>query len=373
MIFRYATKRILSRIVSNLMFLITSSLAIAAAISIVYLSVYSADKTMQSITGANILMLPKTEFLTANSLSTLDKIFWKNNIVEVAPILVVSDTVEQLGTIRIGGSWFSQKWRKGETGLDKIGDIELLWGRYPKKGEALVSHTLPQLNPIKLGKEEFKVVGKFRSSIPFAEILLNLEDLQKLYNKEDKLSFVKLKALTIPEKAPPDPKKLSIEQFDKWYCKAYASSIAYQLEEADPTIKAEVIKTYNTASYLIYTKFKKPLLRLAFFLATSLFIAAIVLGNIQLKEIAKEKELLTLLGDTTLFIKSTIIEKTILAVTIFLISTSITYWYLNHLTQKLCLFKPDVISIIEFCLILTFLTVLITSIPLVTVKKWSTG
>ena len=64
-----------------------------------------------------------------------------------------------------------------------------------------------------------------------------LSAVQKLLGLEGKIQSVKVSALTVPEndlsrKARANTDALDAEEYDRWYCTAYVSSISHQLEEA---------------------------------------------------------------------------------------------------------------------------------------------
>ena len=70
-----------------------------------------------------------------------------------------------------------------------------------------------------------------------------LAAVQKLANLEGKVRRVEVSALTKPEDtfARADVTKLSPEEFDRWYCTPYVSSIAYQIQQALPGSEARPI------------------------------------------------------------------------------------------------------------------------------------
>jgi len=67
--------------------------------------------------------------------------------------------------------------------------------------------------------------------------------VQKLAGLEGKIRRVEVSALTTPEDAfaRADVTKLSGEEFDRWYCTPYASSIAYQIRQVIPGAEAKPV------------------------------------------------------------------------------------------------------------------------------------
>lgn len=69
------------------------------------------------------------------------------------------------------------------------------------------------------------------------QLVLPLSAVQQLLGLEGKIQAIKVSALTVPEnelsrKARANVEGLDAEEYDRWYCTAYVSSIAHQLEEA---------------------------------------------------------------------------------------------------------------------------------------------
>ncbi len=68
-------------------------------------------------------------------------------------------------------------------------------------------------------------------------LVLPLAAVQSLLGLPGKVQAVRVSALTVPEnelsrKARDNLEALNAEEYDLWYCTAYVSSIAHQLEEA---------------------------------------------------------------------------------------------------------------------------------------------
>ena len=74
-------------------------------------------------------------------------------------------------------------------------------------------------------------------------VFVRLEVLQRLVNRPGQVDAVQVGALTKPEDdfARKDPAKMTPEEYDRWYCTPYISSIAHQIEEALPMAVARPI------------------------------------------------------------------------------------------------------------------------------------
>ena len=79
------------------------------------------------------------------------------------------------------------------------------------------------------------------------QVLAPLAMVQRLAGLEGKVRRIEVSALTKPEDAlaRSDVSKLSPEEFDRWYCAPYVSSIAYQIQQAIP--EAQVKPIYQVA------------------------------------------------------------------------------------------------------------------------------
>jgi putative ABC transport system permease protein len=76
------------------------------------------------------------------------------------------------------------------------------------------------------------------------QVFAPLSLAQELAGQPGKLRRLQVSALTQPEDAfaRRDPKTLSPADYDRWYCSAYVSSIAYQIQEALPGTAARQIR-----------------------------------------------------------------------------------------------------------------------------------
>jgi putative ABC transport system permease protein len=69
------------------------------------------------------------------------------------------------------------------------------------------------------------------------QLVMPLNVVQQLLNLQGKVQAIRVSALTVPEnelsrRARENLDALNAEEYDLWYCTAYVSSIAHQLEEA---------------------------------------------------------------------------------------------------------------------------------------------
>ncbi|HTS70788.1 MAG TPA: ABC transporter permease, partial [Terriglobia bacterium] len=75
------------------------------------------------------------------------------------------------------------------------------------------------------------------------QIVAPLASVQRWAGLEGKVRRIEISALTKPEDAfaRSDVSRLTGEEFDRWYCTPYVSSIAYQIQQAIPAAQARPI------------------------------------------------------------------------------------------------------------------------------------
>ncbi len=210
--------------------------------------------------GANILVEPNVKglaslsgqqrYLREEDIIKTKTIFWRHNILGVAPFLETKSVIEvkdkntKIDTI---GTWFEKELPlPGEARSFPAGvkTVSLWWdidGEWPKKNEeVLVGVTAAKLMGISPGAA-LRINGKdFRASGILntggkedRQIFLNLETLQEMASLKGKISKVLVSALTTPmdDFAYKDPKTMTKTEYEKWYCTGYVTSIAKQVEE----------------------------------------------------------------------------------------------------------------------------------------------
>lgn len=215
-------------------------------------------------------------FLAEADLVKLKRIFWRNNIVAFAPFLDVPVTVRGRPAVLIG-SWFEKaikvdKVEVFRTGLKSLHPAWKVQGQWPSdQGPAgwLVGERLARALDLRLGRtiavgvaagssqassSRAALKGKPTTELPVLGILETggpeddqlfapLEVVQNLAGLSGKTRRVEVSALTKPEDAfaRSDVTKLGPEDFERWYCSPYVSSIAYQIQQAIPGAAAQPV------------------------------------------------------------------------------------------------------------------------------------
>ena len=110
------------------------------------------------------------------------------------------------------------------------------------------------------------------------QIVAPISVAQEILQKPGAVRRVLVSALTKPEDALArrDPKTMTPEMYDRWYCSPYVQSIAYQLMEAIPHSHAEQIRqvAQNEGTVLSRIKGLMLLITLAALLASALAVSA---------------------------------------------------------------------------------------------------
>lgn len=275
----------------KLLAIITIFLAAGLVSALLAVSIDIGDKMARELKsyGANILVEPASravlpqdvnghhalstmDFLDEKELPNVKDIFWRNNIVGFAPLLEAEvqaiDSISKLPvSVKILGTFFDHAIAVPDeddyhTGQRIISPYWKVEGEWINDTHSQYSHT--DIIPALLGEQLTKShnwktgdtltlsyqEGEFKQSIKIRivgilstggnedqQIVMPLSAVQNLLNLEGKIQAIKVSALTVPEnelsrKARINVDSLSAEDYDRWYCTAYVSSISHQLEEA---------------------------------------------------------------------------------------------------------------------------------------------
>ena len=278
----------------KLLSLLAVTLGIAAATAVATLRIDVGDKVNRELRsfGANIAVTPAADSLTVNvggtdyrpagagaylneaDLVKLRTIFWRNNIMAFAPLLGIP--VEARGRrVELVGSWFSKDLQvsKSETFRTGLRELHPAWkvdGRWPSDAESsdapdcLIGRRLAdalnlvpgQMLSVKRILEDdgridnlgfslqFRISGILETGGPEDDqIFAPLARVQQIAGLDGMIRRVEVSALTKPEDAfaRSDVTRLSPEEFDRWYCTPYVSSVAYQIQQAMPGSEARPI------------------------------------------------------------------------------------------------------------------------------------
>lgn len=343
MFWRMLKKSFSKGLKGKLLAVVTIAFGASLASSMLNISLDIGDKVNRELKtyGANILVEPRVEtvpvniggveynplqgqsFLEEASLSSLKTIFWANNILSFAPYLEQKATTGNQDTVLVG-TWFNkeittpagEKVVTGAVSLKAWWKVNGQWAEDNSENQAMVGTELAQKAGIKPGdnvkvlvntpsgskEQALKVTGVFDSgSADDRKVFVPLALIQKLQGTTGKVSKVEVSALTTPEnelarRAAKDPKSLSSEEYERWYCTAYVGAITYQIEEILPGVRANAIRQVAESEGLILGKIQLLMLLLT---AAALLSAALGISSLMTTKVlerSKEIGLLKALG-----------------------------------------------------------------------------
>lgn len=266
-----------------------SIIAVAATLAMALLSVSIdvGDKMARELKsfGANLELIPKGEevpleiggvnynplkgqtALEEHNLVRIKEIYWRNNVIGFAPW--VRGTVRMEGTesaLPLMGTEFERvypleddpEFSTGVRLINAYWSIEGVWPDQTEEEACLVGVQLASRLGLGAG-DHIVLIGARSESLPLKvsgilttggeedeAFVLSLSQAQHLLAKQNMVDRVQVSALAVPEddlsiRAHKDPDSLDAEQWDRWYCTAYVSSIAHQLEEAFPNTVARPV------------------------------------------------------------------------------------------------------------------------------------
>ena len=276
------------------MIMIAFTIALGASLASAMLSVMLdvGDKVNQELKtyGANITVVPKAEsvlddlyeiegqntsgaYLNEDDLGKIKTIFWAFNIVDFAPFVNAQAELQDGSNVTVVGSWYSHHM-KLPTGEELDAGIESLrsWWEL-KEGswlsertasadsrDAMIGVNLAQRLGAKAGSvitvkgadgvsRDFNVTGVFDAGGEEDSYLYTyLANAQEIAGISGKIDSIEVSAITTPDNELAElatkngPSSLTVSQYEKWYCTAYASSICWQIQEAIPNCIASPVR-----------------------------------------------------------------------------------------------------------------------------------
>ena len=310
------------------------TLGVAVATAMIAVATDIGDKINRELRsyGANLVITPQEDtldveiggvnlkppsdgaFLNEADLPKIRGTFWHHNIVGFSPMLPVtvkvagassSDEVTLLGTyfkkhlnfgkedfttgVRITHPWWKVEGNCGATGAvprsPETTDPSNCGWPDDNSQNVLVGDRLAA----KLGKhagDSIEVDGRVVSisgilstgSVEDDQIVAPIAFAQQILGKPAAVRRVYVSALTKPPDALSgrDPKTMTPEVYDRWYCSPYVESISYQLQEVIPHSHAEQIRqvAQNEGTVLSRIKGLMMLVTLAALFSSALAVSA---------------------------------------------------------------------------------------------------
>jgi putative ABC transport system permease protein len=289
------------------------ALGVAVATAMIGVATDVGDKINRELrsSGANLVITPQEDtldveiggvnfkppsdgsYLSEADLPKIKGMFWRNNIVGFAPVLPVSVAANDSSAknITLEGTYFSKPLHFGaETFVTGARTTYPWWkiqGSWPDDdsrdvliGERLAAGLGEKSgDTIHINGEPHRVTGILSTgAAEDNQIIAPMAVAQLILGKPGIVRRVYVSAVTKPEDAfaRRDPRTLSPEMYDRWYCSPYAQSIAYQLQEAIPHSHAEQIRQVAQTEGTILSRIKGLMLlvTLAALFASALAVSA---------------------------------------------------------------------------------------------------
>ena len=209
------------------------------------------------IGGVNLKPPSDGAFLEESDLPKIKGMFWRHNIVGFAPMLPVATRLKDGAQITLLGTYFAKPFSYGKedfvTGVRSTNGWWKINGDWPDDAstDILLGQRLAakiRLKPgesITIADEQHRISGILSTGdAEDDQIVAPLAVAQKIMARPGVVRRVYVSALTKPEDALArrDPRSMSPELFDRWYCSPYVQSIAYQLQETIAHSHAEQIR-----------------------------------------------------------------------------------------------------------------------------------
>ena len=230
--------------------------------------------------GANILIEPSAVegggFLREEDLPKIKTVFWKYNITGFTPYLFGIAEFTSGGKSERGivsGTWFNKDLEvPGEDTTEQGVRIIAPWwdvqGRWPAAAdEAIVGAALAKRLKVSIGSEvgaavrghtqRFRVSGVVTTGgYEEEQLFAPLVTVQSLLQQQGKVSRVQVSALTVPmdDFGKKDPATMTKDEYEKWYCTAYVTAVAKNVEEVMAGSRAKPIWQIASAEGALLTK-----------------------------------------------------------------------------------------------------------------------
>ena len=268
------------------------------------------------IEGKNFTPLKSHNLLPEADIYKIKEIFWRNNIVAFAPFLETKVKDAKGDEFSFEGTYFDKniglkdepEFSTGVKSLYGFWGVEGAWPKDESMDEILVGDELAKAKNLKVGDKlslvgkngtkEVSVVGILKGASDEAHKLIGSLKLSgDLSGHAGSYTKAEVSAMTIPEndlslKARRNLDNLDSAEYDKWYCSAYAGSIAFQIEENLPNVSAKASLQVSDAESNIVKKIQS-LMGIVSIIA--LVVSAIGITSLMTSEIYRRKKEIGLL------------------------------------------------------------------------------
>ena len=272
--------------------LVLLSITMGAAVATAFLGIAGEVSHKMALElrsyGANILLEPTAleggGYLSEADLPKIKTVFWKYNITGFTPYLFgVADfsagSKHERGIV--AGTWFSKELQvpgedtstQGIKGIAPWWDVQGSWPEGPD--QVIVGAALAKRLGVAPGSElkasahgrsqPFRVVGIVTTGgFEEEQLFAPLVTVQQFLQLPGKVSRTLVSALTVPmdDFGRKDPAKMSKDEYEKWYCTAYVTSVAKNVEEVMAGSRAKPIWQIASAEGALLKKLNYVMLLL---------------------------------------------------------------------------------------------------------------
>ena len=268
------------------------------------------------IEGKNFTPLKSQNLLPESDVYKIKEIFWRNNIVAFAPFLETKVKSDKGDEFSLEGTYFDKniglkdepEFSTGVKSLYGFWGVEGTWPKDESMDEILVGEELAGAKNLKVGDKlnltgsaatrEVTIIGILKGAGDETHKLIgSLKLAGELSGHVGSYTKAEVSAMTIPEndlslKARRNLDNLDSAEYDKWYCSAYAGSIAFQIEENLPNVSAKASLQVSDAESNIVKKIQS-LMGIVSIIA--LVVSAIGITSLMTSEIYRRKKEIGLL------------------------------------------------------------------------------
>lgn len=290
MLFRILKNSFLKR--PKALFLVFLSITMGAAVATAFLGIAGEVSHKMALElrsyGANILIEPAVaeggSFLQEEDLPKIKTVFWKYNVTGFTPYLFGMAEFSSAGKKErgiIAGTWFEKQVEvpgeeptvQGIKGIAPWWDVQ---GGWPAAAdEAIVGAALAKRLKLAVGSEvaatvrgetrRFRVAGIVTTGgYEEEQLFAPLVTVQELLRQPGKVSRVLVSALTVPmdDFGRRDPASMKKDEYERWYCTAYVTSVAKNVEEVMAGSRAKPIWQIASAEGTLLKKLNSVMLLL---------------------------------------------------------------------------------------------------------------
>jgi len=235
---------------------LTLTLFLASTLLVLLSGLYfnGESKLALELSGVpNIVVEPEESIVRTSSISAQDlralkteAHFWRNNIVTATPIRVLGPD-----SARVAATWFTRKLsiqeKRYQFGLLTFDGWQYR-GREPEAGEVIVGANVEPSDEItvryKGQSHRLPVAGRIETGSYWDDYVFldfrNIAESDSTYDQILVSSLIKPKDELATRVEQYGTDALSTEEYERWYCSPYASSIRYTISEVIPQAEVSI-------------------------------------------------------------------------------------------------------------------------------------